>query len=745
MATISNTIKLQDKMTPILRRITSALNSTLDVLESTDTASSQAFKGVRRDVQGAINSINSLENEIEDLQQPISNARAGFSGWQAAITTANQGLQLVMSTARGVANVVGSVTGFADTQTGITSRLNLMTGSLEKTKELQDAIYQSAQRSRASYEATADSIAKMGMMAADAFKNIDGSLNTDELLAFTESINKQLVISGVAGTAGADAALFQLTQAMSSGVLRGEELNSVMEQAPMIADSIAKYMGISKGELRALAAEGQVTSQIVKEAMIASLGEVTGNFKQMPTTFGQAMTMIKNEFTVGLRPLVQQFSDFAQSDTFQQLYQMAVNTIPHIVNYVQQLIDKLSILANSSGAAELGRQFLILFGIVGSLLQIVVSLTTFIIDNWQWISPIIYGVAAAMLFLWATTNGVALAQKAAAAISALFAGAQTALSIGMGVLSGSTAAASAAVMTFNSALWASPITWIIAIIVALIAALFVVIGVINKVTGSSISALGIITGALTTAVAFIWNLFVGLLDLVLGVVNYMISPFITFANFLGNLFTDPIGAVVRLFGDMADSILGVIESIAKAMDSVFGTDMAKAVKGWRKGIDGMVKSVANTYGNGKYEEVLSKMNLSSESLGISRWAYGDAWDSGYNFGEQTEQSIGDMFAGFDMNSLSGSMADMAANTEGLLGLADGSNGALQTEGEVTITEEDIKLLKDVAKTEWTNKYTTLRPELTITFGDVHETADVNVIAAAVEEMVVNAYASGLAY
>lgn len=760
MATVSNTIKLQDKMTPILRNITNALNATLDVLESTDNASSQAFKGIRRDVQNAISAVNDLEQEVYGLKKSTDKARSGFSGWQAAITTANQALQLVRTTVQGIVNGIRTVSGFADSQTGLTSRLSLMTGSLEEAKQLQEEIFKSAQRSRASYSATADSIAQMGMMAAEAFTDVNGKLNTNELVAFTEAINKQLTISGVAGTAGADAALYQLTQAMSSGRLQGDELRSIMEQAPIIADTITDYVrgmdeayaNITKGDLRTLASEGIITAEVVKKAMLSSMKDIEGQFNQMPQTFGQAMTMLKNEAIMAAQPLVQQFSDFVQSDGFQGLYRFAVEQLPVVIMYIQELVDKISILSESSGAKQLASDFNMLLGVLGGILQFIVSIGTFFVNNWQWISPIIYGIVIALLLYKATLVGVAIAQGVKNAMDFIAevqayknAKAILANSAAYDKQTVSTAAATVAQTSFNAALLASPITWILIIIIAVITALFLVVGVINKVTGSSISAIGIVTGALTSAVAFIWNLFLSLVDLILGIVNYWYNIFGSFVNFFGNVFNDPIGSIIQLFGQLADNVLGVLQSIARAMDKVFGSNMSDAVSGWRKNLSSNIEIATKKYGNGSYEKVMDELNLSSESLGMSRWAYSDAWDTGYNWGADVQSSIKEGLGAFDLNSLTTDMEQLARNSEEQTGLANGDNGAVQTQGEVTITDEDIKLLKDVAKAEWVNQYTTLRPELTVTFGDVHETADVNAILTEMENMVANAYASGLAY
>ena len=254
---------------------------------------------------------------------------------------------------------------------------------------------------------------------------------------------------------------------------------------------------------------------------------------------------------------------------------------------------------------------------------------------------------------------------------------------------------------------ANPIVLILIVIIAIIAAIYAIVAAINKATGSTISATGVIVGALMTAAAFIWNLFLGLLDLVLGIINVLVNRWIKFANFFANLFNDPIGAIVHLFGDMADSILGILESIAKAIDKVFGSNLAGAVQGWRSGLDGMIEKVANKYGNGSYEKVLEELNLSSESLGFKRLDYGDAWSSGYNWGQGIDNKVSDIFnkvknpkEASDYNNILGNLNNISDNT----GNTAGNTGKISD--TLDATEEDLQYLRDIAERETINRFTT---------------------------------------
>ena len=266
--------------------------------------------------------------------------------------------------------------GLSDTMTQTTARLDRMNDGLQSTAQLQDMIYHAAQRSRGSYQETVDMVGKLGTMAGEAFSS------NAELVAFAEQINKQFKLAGTS-TQGAQAAMLQLTQAMSSGVLRGEELNSVLEQAPTIAQAIARYMGVSVGEMRELASEGKITAQVVKEAMFAAADETNAAFESIPLTFGQAWTMAGNAAVNSFRPALRKLNDLLNSD----LGQRAVNN----------LIAGFELLASAAeGAVDL----------LDAGAQLVA-------DNWDLVSTVLTFAAGAVLAF--TALSVASSARRAAA------------------------------------------------------------------------------------------------------------------------------------------------------------------------------------------------------------------------------------------------------------------------------------------------------------------------------------------
>lgn len=295
MALIKSQLVLVDGMTAPLRSIHRAMNLALNSFESMQTASGRAvdtrsFQTAREELARMGAQLEEVENQTRRTGGAAESMKSKFMHAAAAV---------------GAALSIKNIIGLADAMTQTEARLNLITGDLEKTAALQDQIMASANRSRASYQSTADAVAKMGIMAKDAFNN------TDELVAFTELINKQFTIAG-ASVAGQEAAMMQLTQAMASGVLRGEELNSIFEQAPTIIQTIADHLGVSVGEIRAIAAEGQITAQVVKDAMLSSADEINAQFSAMPYTFSQVWTMMQNILLEAFGPLIQVIGAGAQ-------------------------------------------------------------------------------------------------------------------------------------------------------------------------------------------------------------------------------------------------------------------------------------------------------------------------------------------------------------------------------------------------------------------------------------------------
>lgn len=642
MASIRSQMVLNDGMSGVLKSINSTLGMLVHSFEEMQQASANSVDTrLLQQAQVGLGKTNALISEMEAKYRKAAAQEEQITKNIHETTRAQKELNDVTDarkdTGGSLKGVIGAASVIAgakkameisDQMTGTTARLKLIVDDEGSVKELENKIMASAQRSRADYLAVSDSVAKLGITAGDAFKN------TDEIIAFTELLNKNFVVGGASASEQA-AATYQLTQAMASGRLQGDEYRSIIENAPLLASAIEDYMRNvqgAEGSMKDWAAEGLLTAEVIKAAMFTSADAVEKQFNAMPMTWAQVWTSMKN--------------------TALQVFQPILTGINWVAN------------------------------------------------NLSIIGPILAGVGLGFMVFKVAANWTKIASIA----TGIYNGVVNFLSIGFGVLTGNTAAASAATMVYNSALLASPITWIILLIIALIAILYAVVGVINKVTGSTTSATGIITGTLASAAAIIWNILLGLLDIFLGIINYIANPWIAFANFFGNLFNDPVASIIYLFADMADNVLGILESIARAIDKLFGSNLASAVQGWRTGLSSKADELAAKWGNGSYEKKVDKLDLSSESLGLGRWAVKDAWSSGYSFGENLGNKAGDLFggAGFDdYGELAGNVEETADNTGGMADALEVSN-------------EQLEYLRDIAEREAINRFTTAEVRIDMT-------------------------------
>jgi tape measure domain-containing protein len=589
MATIQTAVQLYDGVSAPLRSINSALNIVLDSFQAMQSAGNQAIDVSR----------------IEQARQEVIKAGLAMDTWESSIKKAsneqnqlNNSLKTGQNQASNLMNTLKSMVGayvgiqgiqklvgVSDRMTSTTARLNMIVDDGGSVEALEEKIMQSAQRSRASYLDTAQAISQMGLLAGDAFQT------NDELIQFTETLNKQFVIAG-ANQAGASAATLQLTQALSSGVLRGEELNSVFEQAPNVIQSIADYLDVPIGSIREMASEGEITAEIVKNAMLSATQSVNEQFESMPMTWGQVWTQMQNIALTALQP--------------------------------------------------------------------VLNLISWTANNIEIIGPIVLGVVGAFLTYQIAVNGVAAATKAWTAAQAIL----------------------------NAVMAANPVVLIIMAVMLLVAAFYAVIAAINKFTGTSLSATGIIVGALAAAGAFVINLFIGVINSVVQLIwSVFVTPFIGIIEWILNVCMggfDSFGdAVANLIGQIIGWFLDLGKVVTTIIDAIFGTD-------WTSGLEGLRQNVIAW---GKNENAITVEHSAPQ---FERIEYGDAWDAGYNLGQGIEQSIGDTLGiggmGGTFDAMSSGISEVAGNTEKM---ADA----------MSIAEEDLKYMRDIAEQKAINRFT----------------------------------------
>lgn len=629
---VATQMTIRDRMSTVLNKITHNTERVNTALRTTDALTQYAGRqtgGFSTTAAEADRAAERVENFNQKQRQAKAESRGITDEW-GRIKGAVQGAVAAMGLKKAL--------DLSDTMATTQARLDLMNDGLQTTKELQDQIMASANRSRAAYQTTADAVSKMGIMAADAF----GS--NRELIAFSELINKQFTIAGTS-TAGIDAAMLQLTQAMASGVLRGEELNSVFEQAPTIIQTVAKYLDVPIGKIREMAADGEITASIVKNAMLTSADEINAKFESMPMTWGQVWTRMGNTALVALRPVLN-----------------GINWLANNIDIIGPLVLGL--------AAALG----------------------------------VYTVAIlAMNAAEAISNGL---KAVSAARSAIKAGATLAEAA-------ATQTATGAQVGLNAALLASPITWTVGGVILLIAALYAVVGIINKVTGSTVSATGIIAGAVMWLAALIGNIVIGLINgLIQMTWNMFVEPFIGIIEWVLNVvnggFDDFGGAVANLIGQIISWFLSLGKVVTRIIDAIFGTD-------WTGGLSSLQDSVLAW---GKNENAIT---LERNAPAIEhRFDMTDAFDSGYKFGQGIEDKVAGLF-GFDssdMDTIYDGVGDTAANT-----------GKMAE--SVNIADEDLKFLRDVAEMRFVQNFVTLTPTVAMN-ASISEKVDVGDVVGEIE-------------
>ncbi len=608
------------------------------------------------DVESANAAYQRLSETVADTERYIRDnvdAQEQFNqSMEQGQVHANNLMQAVKRIAATYISIQGlmKVIDISDQLASTKAKLDMMNDGMRTTKELQDMIFVAAERSRGSYLNMTNSVAKLGNLAKDAFNS------TEEVVAFSEQLNKQFILAG-ASTSEIQNSTLQLTQALASGVLRGDELNSIFEQAPTIIQSIADYMGVPIGQIRELASEGQITADIVKNAMFAAADETNARFESMPKTFEQIGQSIQNQAIMAFEPVFTRLNQIANSSEFEK--------------FVNGLCQSFSFLAS----------------IVVEALNLVIMLGGMAADAWFVIGPAIMAAVTALLLYNAALKVYNTIQKISNLLKAVAEIREKAHAAALMMERNATFMATAAQYGFNAALLACPITWVILLIVALIAVILGVILAMNKFGDESTTAIQKVCGAFAVAGAFIGNLFISLINFIIDDFAMLWNYIALFANFLANVFTDPIGAIARLFFGLIDLILAGIEGLASALDMLFGSNLAEAVAGWRTNLDGWV---TDKFGEGKV--VMEKVEARDHY--IQGFDYEEAWNKGTEFGGKFggSSSISGMgqYDDFDYSSY---LTDISDNTEDI------------KEG-LEVSEEDLKFMRDIAEQEAVNRFTT---------------------------------------
>lgn len=666
--------------------------------------------------------VDTVAKNTNKIKSNSSGVESGLGKWGARITVFNQGLEL----AQKVGAAVKAGLDYSDNLALNKARLNLMNDGLQTTEELQDKIFAASQRSRGSYDDMTKSVAKLGLLAGDAFKS------NDEMIAFSEMMNKSFKVSG-ASNQEISSATYQLTQAMAAGKLQGDEFRSIMENAPMLADAIAKYMGKSKGELKELSSEGVITSDIIKNALFSSADEINQKYEQMPKTFADAMTSIQNNAQKTLQPVADKISNLLNSPQFQSMVNVIINGIGLIGDGIAWLLGVgTSIYDWCQNHLPLIKALLFGIGVYMGVTMVkdVALLTVALLKQaGAWLLAhsqmiLVIGALALGYYVFQQTNSIL-----------------TTLAVMIAVVAGVMAIWNIAQWALNSAMYACPIVWIIVLIIALIAVIYLVLQWIGKTTKVANSGLGMIAGGVNVVIQFFKNLGLVVANIGLGIWNVLKAC----ASNIGTAFKNTILNIKSWFYGMLSTALTVVEGICKALNKLPFVDIDYS------GITSKAKDYANKAKEAEdskeeYKSLMDEFNKGMNTFDTFQdgWA-SDAFKQGAAWGDGIAEKIDNAIGSFDPSKLLG-------DTLGSLGQGqDYGNGfdmssmidpngnvpvdvKKNSDKEVDISDEDLKMLKDIATREYMLNYKHITPNVNIEFGDIKETADVNQVKDAITKM-----------
>lgn len=620
---------------------------TLDAMFKLLDGYSSTIKRIVEGTDRASKSILGASKRTDDFNDSLKRT-------EAATARASNGLSQFIKTAVGFAAVKKEMD-LTDTYTNTNTRLGMITNSLAEQRSLQNDIFAAANRTRGSYTEMASAASKMRMLAGDSF----GS--NQEAVAFTELLTKSIKVSG-AGTAEQNSAFLQISQAMAAGRLQGDEFRSVMENAPMVANAIAQYMGKSKGELKELSSQGLITADIVKNAMFQAAGDIEDRFSSMPMTFADIWQRIKN--------------DGAQA--------------------FGGVFDKANAVLNSAGVQIALNNLIGLIYWAGEATEGFIDFCT---AAWPMVSPFIWAAVAA-LGAYASaqiiSNGLSL-------ISAARFGAQ-AVGVGIYALSlwattGATWAETTAMLGLNSALYACPIVWIVGLVLILVAAFYAGVAAVNHFTGATLSGTGIIGGVIGGFAAEVINYFIGIYNIIAAV-----------ANFFANVWNHPVSATKILFYDLAVTVIGYMSEMARSVEAIINripgvnVQISAGLDRFKAKIEGAAASAKSA---SDWNEIVKKKDFVNGA---------DFVNKGYGIGKGLADRVSNPFSGFipNLNGAGGmdySQFFTAGNPAVVKGT--GKGGAVKVEAD----SEDIEWMRKLAERDYIARIAqnTLAPNIRVEF------------------------------
>ena len=650
MAEINTSINLMNGMTQPLISVINTVNTMISTLNKVNNTNINIDTSALKASQNILNNASAdllkyqeqIESEINNNTVAQENFNVSLRNASTASDTLFKKIKRVAAAYLGIQTVKAGIN-LSDTMTQNTARLNLMNDGNQSTEELQKMIYQSAQSSRGNFLDVSQVVSKLGILAPNAFKS------NQEAILFSELMAKSFKIGG-ASQQEQSAGMYQLTQALASGRLQGDEFRSIMENAPILAQAISKSLGVSIGTLREMSSEGKITSDVIKNAMFSASQEINSQFESIPMTFTDVITRVKNAAIQGFQPIAKQINGIVNSDRVKQFVNMSV-----------VLIGKLTSVLSSS-------------------IDLIAGIGAAIYDNWSLIAPVLGTVVAGI-----TAYNVALGVIAVK--TAIVKGATLAYNLALIAQSVLHRAANQALIESTAAQWklnaavlSFPGTWIVAGIMLAVGALYLGVAAFNKFTGATISATGIITGAIYGIGAHIYNM-----------IATSVNMFISFAEFLANILHHPIIGMKRLFYNFCISIVNMVKSTMSVIDKIIDTGISDKLSEMESNLQ--VKLEGTTAEGYKDFKTATGGKLDYMQLKDT----GEAVTKGYKTGENLSNSL-------SLTSNLGLNSGMMDQTNSYLSQISGNTAKTNT--SLDLTREELKYMRDLAEQEVINRYTT---------------------------------------
>lgn len=628
MATLQNYISLRDGVSPMLEKMSRAAHTVL-------------------------NKLNRVSGSARNTGDSFGYA-AEKAGLFKSILAGNIVGNVIM---RGLDSIAGSISGavaLADEYTSLNARLALVAGSQSNVAALNDMIYESAQRARGGYMDMAKAVASLSVNARDAFPD------PRKTVQFMEGMQKLFVIGG-ASKENQQFAMLQLQQSLASGRLQGDEFRSITENAPILQDMIAKTMKVSRGELKQLSAQGEITADIIKRAIFENMDEINDKFESMPKRWSDHFTDFKNVVLKSFTPIAERINRLANSEGVRSMFSMLKNGVKSIMPVLYVVIGGVEKFVNMFTAG-------------------ISTVASFVQNHGLLMQMALIALGGYLAFV-GTMALVSAGQMALAAISTA---AKTAADW---LETAALIALTVAQDGLNAALYACPLTWIVGAIIAVIAVLYAAVAAVNYFAGTSISATGIIFGAFMLLFSSIWNM-----------IAFTVNMFVSLAGFIGNVFVDPLNATYNLFADIWN---GVVDLVGQAVAAI--VDMIAQIPGMSKlGIstDFSAESLKM-----ERREISGGYDFSGYKMKTLDPANEMAW--GYNVGAGIGDSISDALQmpeiaapGYNAKDIADNTANTADNT------GKGAKDAKRAADALDSTADDLAFLREAAEREAVNKYTT---------------------------------------